>query len=254
MVLRDAERVAKTLGAQHALVVSGGGDGTLCEVVNGLLHGKKMVPLGYVPLGSTNDFAGSLGLPNRVPKALDGILNGGEKPLDVGCFNGDRYFTYIASFGAFTATSYTVPQATKNALGHFAYVLEGARELATLQPYRVTVEADDRVIRGEFLFGSVCNSTSVAGMVKLDPDKVDMGDGLFEVILVRPPKNADELGRIIGSLYTGDFDPTLFEFFKTRRAVFKVQGNPSWSLDGDEATGTTLVTIENLHHAFTLRK
>lgn len=250
----DAERAARELAPSYDLTVCCGGDGTLGEVVNGLLACGKKVPLGYIPLGSTNDFAGSLALPHRVPQALERIVNGTDTPLDVGCFNGNRYFTYIASFGAFTAASYSAPQAAKNALGHLAYILEGVKELGTIQPYRVKVETKERTIEGEFLFGAMCNSTSVAGLVKLDPALVDMSDGLFEAVLVRPPKNATDIGRLINSINTGTFDPKMFEFFKASHATFTVEGNPSWSLDGEEAAGTPTVTVETVPQAIILRK
>ncbi len=250
----DAEAVVSAQAEQHDLVVCCGGDGTLGEVINGLLSCKRRVPLGYVPLGSTNDFAGSLNLPRTVPKALDAILRGTDTPLDVGCFNNHRYFSYIASFGAFTAASYNAPQATKNALGHFAYILEGVKELGALRPYHVTVKTAELTIMGDFLFGAICNSTSVAGLVKLDPSLVDMGDGLFEAVLVRPPKTAADLGKILAAINSGSFDEKLFEFFKTSRAEFCIDGNPAWSLDGECALGTPTVVIENRPAALLLRK
>lgn len=250
----DAERVTAESADRYDLVVCCGGDGTLCEVINGLLCCKKQVPLGYVPLGSTNDFASSLGLPRRYPQAVEAIVGGGEMTLDVGCFGGDRYFSYIASFGAFTAASYKAPQATKNAFGHFAYVMEGVKELATIQPYTVRLETAEKTVEGQFLFGAVCNSTSVGGLVKLDPSQVDMSDGLFEIVLVRPPKNAADLGKLISSINSGVFDKKLFEFFKTAKATFTVEGDPPWSLDGEQAEAVGSVTVENRPGAILLRK
>ena len=250
----EAEDVVVAQASDHDLVVCCGGDGTLGEVINGLMRCKKRIPLGYVPLGSTNDFAGSMGLSRRIPDAVKAITGGTDVELDVGCFNGQRYFSYIASFGAFTAASYKAPQETKNALGHFAYILEGAKEFASIRPYEVTVTTDEKTISGEFLFGAVCNSTSVAGLVKLDPKMVDMGDGVFEVIMVRPPRNAADMGKLLNSLNTGVFDDKLFEVFKTARATFTIKDAPPWSLDGDQADGAETVTIENRHAALLLRK
>lgn len=250
----DAERVTTESAERYDLVVCCGGDGTLCEVINGLLCCKKQVPLGYVPLGSTNDFATSLGLPRRYPQAVEAITDGGEMKLDVGCFGGDRYFSYIASFGAFTAASYKAPQSSKNALGHFAYVLEGVKELAAIQPYTVRLETEERTIEGQFLFGAVCNSTSVGGLLRLDPSQVDMSDGLFEIMLVRPPKNASDFGKLITSVNSGVFDKKLFEFFKTAKATFTVDGDPSWSLDGEMAEVRGSVTVENRPGAILFRK
>ena len=209
----DAECVAAEKAGQHDLVVCCGGDGTLCEVINGLLRCERQVPLGYVPLGSTNDFASSLGLPRKYPQAVEAIAGGDEMKLDVGCFGGNRHFSYIASFGAFTAASYRAPQATKNAFGHFAYVLEGVKELAAIQPYTVRLETDEKTVEGQFLFGAVCNSTSVGGLVKLDPSQVDMSDGLFEIVLVRPPKNAADLGKSSFHSFTSIFLTSYFLVF-----------------------------------------
>ncbi len=250
----EAEQVARELAPEHDLVVCCGGDGTLGEVINGLLTCGVRVPLGYVPEGSTNDFANSLRLPGRASDAVTAILQGKDTLLDVGLFNGTRYFSYIASFGAFTAASYKAPQEMKNALGHFAYILEGAKEFSTIRPYRVKVECEERSVTGEFLFGAVCNSTSVAGLVKLKPELVDMSDGLFEVILVRPPKSASDMGKLLNSLNTGVFDKKLFEFFKTRRVAFTVEGAPPWSLDGEEAACMDTVVVENCAGALSLRR
>lgn len=249
----DAERVARESGARHDLVVCCGGDGTLGEVINGMGHGDVRVPLGYIPLGSTNDFAGTLGLPRRVPEAIDRVLNGTDTPFDIGLWNGQRYFSYIASFGAFTASSYSAPQATKNVLGHFAYVLEGAKELSTIRPYAVTVEADGRTFSGEYLFGSVSNATSVGGMVKLDKATVDLHDGAFEVVLVKPPKSAGDLSKLLGSLTAGKFDNKMFEFFKASQVRFTVEGDPPWSLDGDQERAVGAVTVETLAGALLIR-
>lgn len=249
----DAEQAARERGARHDLVVCCGGDGTLGEVINGLQACDRPVPLGYIPLGSTNDFAGTLGLPKRVPDAIRRVLEGQDTPFDIGLWNGERYFSYIASFGAFTATSYSAPQATKNILGHFAYVLEGAKELTSIHPYTVTVEADGRTLTGEYLFGAVSNSTTVGGMVKLDKSLVDLHDGEFEIVLVKPPKNAGDFSKLLFSLNSGKFDNKMFEFFKARQVSFTIEGNPPWSLDGDQADGVHTVTVENRPGALLLR-
>lgn len=249
----DAERVARERGARHDLVVCCGGDGTLGEVINGLQALEQPVPLGYIPLGSTNDFAATLGLPKRVPDAIRRVIEGQDTAFDIGLWNGERYFSYIASFGVFTASSYNAPQATKNILGHFAYVLEGAKELAAIHPYTVTVQADGRTFSGEYLFGAVSNSTTVGGMVKLDKELVDLHDGEFEVVLVRPPKKPGDFSKLILSLNTGKFDNKMFEFFKAKEVTFTIEGNPPWSLDGDQAVGVHTVTASIRPGALLLR-
>ncbi len=249
----EARNVVKALAGQHDLVVCCGGDGTLNEVIDGLLTCEKKVPLGYIPAGSTNDFANSLCLKTRPGAALRAVLEGCDTLMDVGLFNGTRHFAYIASFGAFTAASYNAPQSTKNALGHFAYILEGTKELFSLQAYPMVVHTETDKYTGEYVFGAVCNSTSVAGLVKLNAGMVDMTDGLFEVILVRRPKNAVDMGKIITSLNTGEFDPSVFDFFKTRSVTFTSRTPLSWSLDGEYAEGTQTVTVENKAQSVLIR-
>ncbi len=249
----EAQQLAKRLAPEHDLVICCGGDGTLNEVVDGLLSCEKVVPLGYVPAGSTNDFATSLHLKNQPQAALQDILEGREDYMDVGLFNNARHFSYIASFGMFTAASYNAPQTAKNALGHFAYLLEGSKELFTVQSHQIKACTAGRCYEGDYVFGAVCNSTSVAGLVKLNAGIVDMSDGLFEVILVRRPNNAIELGRILNSINTGEFDPEMFDFFKASEITFTMNDPLAWSLDGEYAAGESTVTVRNIPKAILLR-
>ncbi len=249
----EARNVTQKHAKEHDLVVCCGGDGTLNEVINGLLACEKKMPLGYIPAGSTNDFANTLKLKTQPAAALRAVMEGEDKLVDVGLFNNSRHFAYIASFGAFTAASYKAPQTTKNALGHLAYILEGSKELFSLQAYPLTVKTETAEYSGDYVFGAVCNSTSVAGLVKLHADMVDMTDGLFEVILVRRPKNAADLAKIITSLNTGVFDTDMFDFFKTQKVTFYMSTPLPWSLDGEFAEGDQTVTIENIPQSIIIR-
>ena len=183
----DASRVAADWGPDYDVVVCAGGDGTLNETISGLMTLPQRPLLGYLPNGSTNDFAASLHLSSDPRLAALDIAGGSPHPLDIGRHN-DRYFAYVASFGAFTRSSYSASQAAKNALGHFAYILEGLSDLDSLRPYRCAIEADGERFEGEFIFGAVCNSTSLGGLVKLDASRVAMDDGAFELLLLRMPK------------------------------------------------------------------
>ncbi len=242
----DARSKAKEESSSYDLVVCCGGDGTLNEVIDGMLSGEHNTPLGYIPMGSTNDFANSLKLSSHPVKAAQDIIGGKERTIDVGFFNQKRHFTYIASFGAFTAASYNAPQTTKNALGHFAYILEGIKELSVLKSYTIQVEADGASYDGEYVFGAVCNSTSVAGLVKLNRKLVDMSDGEFEVVLVRRPKDLTDLSKILMALNTGDFQNNdMIHFFKAKTIMFKTEKPMPWSLDGEFQEGADAVTIQN---------
>lgn len=226
------------------VLVCCGGDGTLSETINQMINHKAWIPLGYIPAGTTNDFANSLGIPKEPVKAAELIARGRPKPLDVGRF-GYKYFIYVASFGAFTQSSYSTSQNLKNTLGHLAYVIEGIKELPTLKSYHVRVEtAEGRVYEDEYVFGSLSNSTSFGGIVKLDSDKVDLSDGKFELTLVKMPRNLLELNRVLLSLMSGKFDEGLITFVSTPKAVFTCEEPMPWSLDGEYAAGGTRVEVE----------
>lgn len=247
----DSTRIARAYGAQADLVVCAGGDGTLNEVLTGLIEAGCQTPVGYIPCGSTNDFASSLHLSRDIPEAARDIMDGHVELLDVGKF-GDRYFSYIASFGAFTRASYATPQHMKNMLGHFAYILEGIRDIGDLKPRHIRVETPVKTLEGDYLFGAVCNSTSVGGLLKLNPHVVDLSDGQFEVILLKQPTSLLELNDCLWKLNQQRYDTPMVEFFSTNRAVFHMPGAPDWTLDGEYAPGMETVEIVNMHHAFRL--
>ena len=192
----DATEIVKDKDRDMDLIVCCGGDGTFNEAMTGVMQAGADVPLGYIPAGSTNDFANSLKLPTDMLEAARNIVEGQPIPYDVGKFN-DRYFSYVASFGAFTRTSYATPQNLKNALGHTAYILSGIQELSQIRNVHVRMEMDERVVEDDFLFGAISNSTSLGGVLTLDPKRVDMGDGVFELLLIRAPKDLLELNECV---------------------------------------------------------
>ena len=226
-----------------------GGDGTLNETICGLMRQNCSLPLGYIPAGSTNDFASSMKLSIIPSKAAEVVAQGQEHPIDVGVFNGSRFFTYVAGFGAFTAASYNVSQGVKNVLGHFAYILGGVKEIASIRSYQVTIELDDRTVSGDYIFVSVTNSTSVAGIVKLKDELVDMSDGVFEIALVKKPKNIIDLNRIIASITSSSFENGSIEFYKSSKIKIITEGKLDWTLDGEHAETEGEVIIENINRA-----
>lgn len=247
----EAAEMARRHGNDYDRIICCGGDGTLNEVIDGMLTGGVKCPLGYIPAGSTNDFAATLGLPAALSAAARLQVEGNPHDLDVGCFNGSRYFSYIASFGAFTSTSYTAPQSTKNALGHLAYVLEGIKDLPALQPVTLSAETDDgRHFEGSFIFGAVSNSTSIGGMVKLDASLVDLSDGLFEIVLVRMPQNLGELNSILYALTARDYAASpAFLLTRARSLTVTTEERLPWSLDGEYEAGDTRAVIRAIPHA-----
>ncbi|MBR3778808.1 MAG: YegS/Rv2252/BmrU family lipid kinase [Clostridia bacterium] len=247
----NAREVACAHGGAADLVVCLGGDGTFNEVVSGLLEGGHATPMGYIPCGSTNDFASAIGLEKSVTLAIDAILKGEPHTYDVGLF-GNRHFSYVASFGIFSRTSYATPQNVKNALGHLAYVLEGMKELFSIRPWHVRVETDGNAVEGDYIFGAVSNSTSVGGVLTLDPDAVDMNDGLLELLLVRMPRNAVELNECIRALVEHRYDSEFITFLKGSDFTVTAEETMEWSLDGEWGSGAATIRIRNLKDAITL--
>lgn len=233
-------------GNEYDLIVCCGGDGTLNEVISGMLDHKVTIPLGYIPCGSTNDFASSMGISSDIKKAAESIANGMPLPLDVGKFN-NRYFTYVSSFGAFTATSYTTAQDVKNILGHSAYVFEGIKDLQSIKPYHLKFVSGDTVYEDDYVFGAIANSTSFGGIVKLKDELVSLNDGLFEVLLIKMPKNIADLNVIINALTTSNFENKRFEFFKTSKLTITSAEPIAWSLDGEYMRTEGEIKMSNLH-------
>ncbi|MBE7041940.1 MAG: diacylglycerol kinase family lipid kinase [Ruminococcaceae bacterium] len=235
------------------LVICCGGDGTLNETITGMMEAKVKLPLGYIPAGSTNDFANSMGISVNPIEATEQIAKLSPVPVDIGQFNSNRYFSYIASFGIFTAVSYSTPQATKNILGHLAYILEGVKDLTNIQSHHVVVETKTQRYEGDYIFGAVCNTTSVAGIVKIASDLVATNDGLFEVLLIKMPKNPAELHKIVMGLSFSDFSDEIFEFFKTEEVQFFTNPDLNWTLDGEFASVEDgAPVIKNLHQAISI--
>jgi YegS/Rv2252/BmrU family lipid kinase len=248
----DGVQVVTRRAAKVDLVVCCGGDGTFNETVTGMLQSDIQVPIGYIPAGSTNDFAASLHLPTNPVKAAQAIVEGQPMTYDVGRF-GQRYFAYVASFGAFTRASYATPQSIKNALGHTAYILEGITELPQIHKTHVRLELDGgRVVEDDFIFGAISNSTSVGGVLTLDPKQVDMRDGLFELLLVRAPRDLAELGECIKALRTHQYNCRMITFLSASSVAVTADPHMCWTLDGEKEEGHHRVQVENLRHAIRL--
>lgn len=252
----DARDFARMYGSDADIIIVSGGDGTLNEVIDGVITAGLDVKLGYIPSGSTNDFAAGVGLPRGIMDAAELAIKGEAKHLDIGCFNG-RYFSYVASFGALTSTSYKVPQNLKNILGHTAYVLQGARDILAIKPIHAKIIADEgtineRIYEDDFLFGAVCNSTSVAGILRLDAFDMDMNDGMMEVLLIRTPSNLIELNETAVSLITNTFNAPTIEFFSAKDVKVEIDESVHWTLDGEYEKGGSNIEINTLMSAISL--
>lgn len=246
--VKDAYQVAAARGSDYDLVVCSGGDGTLDEVVSGLIGLKKQPVLGYIPAGTTNDFAKSLGISSNMTAAAANVLHGAPFAIDVGVFN-DRYFAYVAAFGAFTDVSWQTPQELKNTFGHLAYLMEGLKSLPSITPHRMTVEFDDEVITDSFAYGMVTNSVSVGGFKSIGGKGMELDDGLFEMLLVRMPKNLFELQAIMSAFLLQKVDERYMFFAKVKRVHFSSEKEISWTLDGEEGGCWKEVELSNMKQA-----
>lgn len=247
----DCSRKVTEDAGGYDLIVCCGGDGTLNEMVSGMMQRQDRRPMGYIPLGSTNDLAVSLRLPTRVEEAALRAVTGNEFHMDVGTLN-DRYFNYIAAFGAFTETSYATPQEIKNALGHLAYILEGVKSLGKIQPIHAKVTADGEKFEQDYLFGAVTNTVSLGGVLKLDPDRVLLDDGMYELLLVENPVNAIEAQAMLSALMTQNYEGSLVSLRRAADITFETSHAISWTIDGEFGGSFSHSHIVNNKNAVTL--
>ncbi len=243
---QDAMKTVAASGQDMDLIVCSGGDGTLNETISGLMQLKEPPLLGYIPAGSTNDFAASLNIPKHMARAAQSIVDGSSFSIDIGTFCSDRYFMYIAAFGAFTEVSYLTPQDRKNLLGHQAYMLEGVKSLTGIKPYPMKVEWEGGVLEEQFVFGMVTNTVSVGGFKGLVNQSVALDDGVFEVLLVRMPRTPVDLSNILSYLFLRE-EPNEYVYrFKSSSIRFYSKEPVDWVLDGEYGGARTEVRIGNL--------
>ena len=248
---QDCTRKVLADAGRFDLVVCCGGDGTLNEMVSGMMQREDPVPMGYIPLGSTNDFAASLHLPSHVEEAALRCVEGTAFHMDVGSLN-DRYFNYIAAFGAFTEASYATPQQIKNALGHLAYILEGIKSLGRLQPIHVRITADGETFEEDYLFGAVTNTVSLGGVLRLDPSRVLLDDGMYELLLVKNPQNPAEAQAMLSALMLQNYDGPLVRMLRASDILFESNHEISWTIDGEFGGSFSTTHILNNKNAVTL--
>ncbi|MBE7721140.1 MAG: YegS/Rv2252/BmrU family lipid kinase [Lacrimispora celerecrescens] len=242
----DAMEAAAAYGGSADLVVCSGGDGTLNETISGLMKLDHFPDLGYIPAGSTNDFASSLKISKNMVRAAEAAVYGEPFPIDIGCFCEDRHFVYIAAFGAFTEVSYLTPQDKKNVLGHQAYMLEGMKSLASIKSYVMRVECEELTLEGEFIFGMITNTISVGGFKGLVAQDVALDDGEFEVLLIRTPKTPLDLTNIINYMFLKEEPNEYVHKFRTRSLRVLSEEPIDWVLDGEFGGTRREVNIINL--------
>jgi len=230
----DGSVFSKNFGADYDLIVCVGGDGTLSETVAGALEGKVKTPIGYIPAGSSNDFAACHKIDLDIYTAAVNAARGTPKAVDAGCFN-DRFFTYIAAFGAFSWLSYSTPQNLKNTFGRSAYIFDAMRDLTLIKPVHMRIDTGNKSYEGNYVFGAVSNVTGISGVLKLPEKDVVTDDGLFEVILVREPETIEEMGNVVTSIMNGDLKSEIIDYFHATKLSIETDESIDWSLDGEHA-------------------
>lgn len=241
----DATRKVLEEGAGFARIICSGGDGTLDEVMTGIMELRQDIPIGYIPAGSTNDFANSLGIAKDMLKSARAAVGDHLFPCDIGSFNKDT-FVYVAAFGMFTEVSYKTSQQLKNIFGHLAYIMEGVKQLHDFSSYNMQVEHNGEVFQDEFIYGMVTNSVSVGGFKGMTGSNVKLDDGVFEVTLIRKPRNPIELNEILACLTNMIDDTDLIYSFKTQEVRITAKNPVAWTLDGEFGGEHQEVIIRNL--------
>lgn len=249
----DAFQTVISRGCDFDVIVASGGDGTLNETIKGIMQLNKKIPIGYIPAGTMNDFASSLGIPKIMPLAAEKIVAGETAEVDIGSFN-DEFFTYVAGFGAFTDVSYETPQPMKNVFGSLAYIIEvlNLKRLGTTKSYHVKISYDGYTIEDDFIYGMVCNSNSVGGIKGLTGKDVLLNDGVFEGLFIKMPKNIVELQSTVNALYNRDMSSGYLYYFKSSCINFESDSDIAWTLDGEFGGNLRNVTVKNHCRAVTI--
>jgi YegS/Rv2252/BmrU family lipid kinase len=246
------KEIAEKYAPGKDLIVCIGGDGTFNEVVAALIENKMNIPLGYIPAGSTNDFAASLGLSTNPIKAAQDIIDGEKVTVDAGVFGG-RIFTYVASFGVFTKSSYATSRDLKNSLGHFAYIIESMKEITDIKPLHLRITTEEKTVEGKYLFGAICNTTRIGGgAIKLPKDSVDLSDGLFEIVLIKNPTNPAETVELLTDFQSFNTKSKMIEFFSASKCEIETEDNIDWTIDGEFQKGRHKIIVKNIKNAITL--
>lgn len=249
---KDATEQIAALPDDYDLVVCSGGDGTMDEVVQGMMQREHKMPIGYIPSGTVNDFARSLKIPKNMVRAAQIAVNGTDFPCDMGTFNGE-HFVYIAAFGIFTDVSYSTSQDMKNVLGHIAYLLEGMKRLASIPSYHMHLTSEEASLEGDFIFGMVTNSRSVGGFKSIIGRKVQFDDGVFEVTFIRRPQNAVELQELLAAIVLKEIDSKYMDSFRTSHLTVESEMPVPWTLDGEYGGEWQSAIIKNHQKALRIR-
>jgi len=247
----NASAYIQAHGKSYELIVCSGGDGMINEAVNALMRVKNPPRFAYIPSGTINDFAATLGMPRDAVRAASAIIGGAHRKIDAGAF-GDKYFAYVAAFGWFTNIPYSTDQGAKNILGRAAYILEGIMQLANIPTIECAIDIGGETFEGKFALGIIANGTSIAGFKSVTEKGAAIDDGLFEVVLVRSPENLSEHQEIVGALLDQGASTPLVIQRTAKTVAFKSVQSCEWTLDGEFGGEHKDVVIANMHKALSI--
>lgn len=245
-ITNNATKIIMNYDKDFDLVVCCGGDGTLNQTISGLMEINKKVSIGFIPLGTANDFAKNFNLTDDVLYLPHNIMSYKSQKCDTGKFN-DKYFNYVAAFGVCTKVSYTTKKSLKKRFGKKAYYMKAIKEFFHIKSYKVKLTFDDKVIEDEFVYGGISNSISIAGLQWFKPEDIDLNDGKFEAIFIKKPKNPIQTIKIFNSMLQKNYkNKAEIVYFKTDNIDIEIEEELPWTLDGEYGGTYNKVNINNI--------
>ena len=253
---KHATELAAQYGADYDVIVCSGGDGTLSEVLNGIMTipEEKRPKIGYIPAGSTNDFAASIGLPSTMNECAELIARGNFQPVDVGLFQENSYFVYVCAFGAFTEISWNTPQKEKNALGHNAYILEGIKQFSGLKTYHVSFEIDGEEFVTDCVYAMVYNALSVGGFKNLGGQEVKLDDGKLNMMIVSKPENPVDFSFLVADLVSRNPNSRFITTYEVTKVHAECDTDVDWVLDGEYGGSHRTADIQAVKHGMNIAR
>lgn len=250
----NANHIVKDNINESDLILVCGGDGTFNETISALMElNISDMSIAYIPTGTTNDLAKSLNMPEKDISITKKLLESKARRLDVGQFNENKYFCYIAAFGVVTDVAYKTSHKAKNKYGKFAYYIRALFELIKIPTYKTKITFDEEELEGEFVYGGISNSESIAGFKWFDKEDVDLSDGKFEALFIRKPKKLSGYFRLISDFRNKDYMSNRdFVYFKANKITVTTAQKVDWTIDGEFAGNMNFANIENKNKAIEL--
>ncbi len=216
---------------RYDIVCVFGGDGTMNEVSNALMAKEYKPLLGYFPSGTMNDFGSNFDLGSDMTVIAERICEGNVREFDVGKFN-DRYFNYVAAFGAMCDVPFTTKRDAKELLGNIAYILEGISKLPEVKSHKISYTIANRTYKKDVLFGLIYSGNRVAGMELEDKKRSAIDDGYFNVLIVEYVPTIFNAPDLLSTILQQD---RFIHRYRTKKILLEFDDDLIFTLDGEEA-------------------